>query len=234
MTQRYIGRHRKPSTVRRTVARSVSVGVIAGTATLAVALPSNAATDATWNRVAQCESSGNWHINTGNGYYGGLQFKQSTWVAFGGLKYAPRADLATKAQQIAVAERTLAGQGWKAWTCAAIVGATGAPTLRDVPATDGETKAPAKADATHPPRHAAVDPAPSSSDKTVAVLAEKKSTSDSADASGTYTVVAGDNLSTIAKTHDVAGGWKKLFEINKDIISNPDLIFPGQVLHLAA
>jgi septal ring factor EnvC (AmiA/AmiB activator) len=68
-----------------------------------------------WDAVALCESSGNWNINTGNGYYGGLQFSQSTWAAYGGTAYAPRADLATKSQQIAVAERVLAAQGAGAW-----------------------------------------------------------------------------------------------------------------------
>jgi multidrug efflux pump subunit AcrA (membrane-fusion protein) len=68
-----------------------------------------------WNAVALCESGGNWSINTGNGYFGGLQFSQPTWVAYGGLAYAPRADLATPAQQIAIAERVLAGQGRGAW-----------------------------------------------------------------------------------------------------------------------
>jgi hypothetical protein len=71
-----------------------------------------------WNAVAQCESGGNWSINTGNGYYGGLQFSQSTWDAFGGGAHAPRADLATPGQQIAVAEKVLAVQGPGAWpTC---------------------------------------------------------------------------------------------------------------------
>lgn len=68
-----------------------------------------------WDRLAQCESTSNWHINTGNGFYGGLQFQQSTWEAFGGLEYAPRADLATREEQIIVAERTLKGQTWNAW-----------------------------------------------------------------------------------------------------------------------
>ncbi|SBT92916.1 LysM domain-containing protein [Streptomyces sp. DI166] len=68
-----------------------------------------------WGCIAECESGGNWHINTGNGYYGGLQFWQPTWEEFGGLKYARRADLATKAQQIAVAQEVLAVQGWGAW-----------------------------------------------------------------------------------------------------------------------
>ncbi len=78
----------------------------------------NAASVSTWDKVAMLESSGDWHINTGNGFYGGLQFTQSTWSEFGGLKYAPRADLATKAQQITIAEKVLAVQGPRAWpTC---------------------------------------------------------------------------------------------------------------------
>jgi resuscitation-promoting factor RpfA len=88
-------------------AAAVSLGVLAA--------PASAAAPNDWDAVAQCESSGNWSINTGNGYYGGLQFSASTWAAFGGTEYAPRADLATKAQQIAVAERTLDGQGKGAW-----------------------------------------------------------------------------------------------------------------------
>ncbi|MFF3449841.1 transglycosylase family protein [Streptomyces sp. NPDC002667] len=68
-----------------------------------------------WTCLAQCESSGRWHANTGNGYYGGLQFWQPTWIRYGGLAYAPRADLATRAQQIKVAEKVLADQGWGAW-----------------------------------------------------------------------------------------------------------------------
>lgn len=68
-----------------------------------------------WDDLAQCEASGNWATNTGNGYYGGLQFLHSTWVSHGGLQYAARADLATRDQQIAVAERVLAGSGWGAW-----------------------------------------------------------------------------------------------------------------------
>jgi hypothetical protein len=75
-----------------------------------------------WTRVAMCESSGNWSINTGNGYYGGLQFSPTTWAEFGGLAYASRADLATKSQQIAIAEKVLMVQGPGAWpTCGALL-----------------------------------------------------------------------------------------------------------------
>jgi hypothetical protein len=69
----------------------------------AQAAPNYSSGNSVWDSIAQCESGGNWSINTGNGYYGGLQFAQGTWVAAGGLAYAPRADLATRDQQIAVA-----------------------------------------------------------------------------------------------------------------------------------
>ncbi|MER5536111.1 transglycosylase family protein [Streptomyces mirabilis] len=68
-----------------------------------------------WGCIAKCESGGRWHANTGNHHYGGLQFRQSTWVAFGGLAYARRADLARRKEQIKVAKRVVAVQGWGAW-----------------------------------------------------------------------------------------------------------------------
>ncbi|QQG96132.1 DUF348 domain-containing protein [Mycobacteroides chelonae] len=77
-----------------------------------------------WDALASCEAGGNWAINTGNGFYGGVQFDYGTWLAHGGAKYAPRADLATREEQIAIAEKTLAVQGWGAWpVCSARVGA---------------------------------------------------------------------------------------------------------------
>lgn len=88
-----------------------------GAPAAAAASPS-APTRTDWDAIAACESSGNWKANTGNGHYGGLQFSQSSWVAAGGLKYAPRADLATRREQIAVAERLAQLQGMSAWTCA--------------------------------------------------------------------------------------------------------------------
>ena len=86
----------------------VSVGV-------ATAAPSEAATLAQWDRLAQCESGRRWHINTGNGYYGGLQISSSTWRAYGGRKFAYQANRATRLQQIRIAERIKNGQGWGAW-----------------------------------------------------------------------------------------------------------------------
>ena len=68
-----------------------------------------------WDAVAACESGGDWSIDTGNGYYGGLQFAAGTWRSYGGEQFAPTADQATRDQQIAVAERVLDEQGWGAW-----------------------------------------------------------------------------------------------------------------------
>src|SRR5215467_6423736 len=93
---------------------------LAGTTGTVVALlsgvtPAQAAIISTWDKVAACESGGNWAINTGNGYYGGLQFSASTWAAYGGRSFASQANLATKAAQITVAERVLTSQGAGAW-----------------------------------------------------------------------------------------------------------------------
>lgn len=108
--------HRKPKNRRRAVAAgAVGVSTVAAALTVGGGSPASAASVTTWDKVADCESSGNWKINTGNGYYGGLQFSPSTWAAYGGRSYAPRADLATKTQQILVAEKVLKGQGPGAW-----------------------------------------------------------------------------------------------------------------------
>lgn len=116
--------HRKPKKKRRALLLGATgVTTVATALTVGAGSRASAATVATWDKVADCESSGNWAINTGNGYYGGLQFSQSTWAAYGGTRYAPRADLATKREQILVAEKTLAGQGPGAWpVCGARAG----------------------------------------------------------------------------------------------------------------
>lgn len=107
------GRHRKPTDTlnMKKIALGATVGLGGAVVVPVAASPAGAATAAEWDKTAQCESSGNWSINTGNGYYGGLQFTNSTWAAYGGTAYAPRADLATKEQQITVAERVL----WKGY-----------------------------------------------------------------------------------------------------------------------
>jgi hypothetical protein len=109
------GRHRKPTTSSVSVAKIAFTGAVLGGGSLAMAGQAAAASDTEWDQVARCESGGNWGINTGNGFYGGVQFAAGTWASHGGSQYAPSAQLATKDQQIAIAERVLASQGRGAW-----------------------------------------------------------------------------------------------------------------------
>lgn len=109
------GRHRKPAQSNVNIAKIAFTGAVIGGGSLALAGTAAAATDDEWDHVARCESGNNWGINTGNGYQGGLQFSPSTWSAHGGGKYAPSAHLASREQQIAIAEHVLATQGRGAW-----------------------------------------------------------------------------------------------------------------------
>ncbi|MEU0341273.1 FG-GAP-like repeat-containing protein [Streptomyces bobili] len=113
----------RPASARRSRAALV-VAIVAGLAApLVMSEPAAAASVTTWDKVAQCESGGNWSTNTGNGYYGGLQFSASTWTSYGGQVYASNAHLATKKQQILIAEKVLAGQGAGAWPhCGEVAG----------------------------------------------------------------------------------------------------------------
>jgi hypothetical protein len=119
-----IWRHADTTDGRRPRLRGGRAAVVALTATAALGATAGAAAaspsvrlEPDWDAIARCESGGDWKANTGNGHYGGLQFAQSSWIAAGGLKYAPRADLATRKEQIAVAERLAALQGMSAWAC---------------------------------------------------------------------------------------------------------------------
>ncbi|MFJ2719251.1 transglycosylase family protein [Streptomyces sp. NPDC087437] len=234
------GKHRRTSRTTRVIA-------LAGVAGAAVAAPlmavgdASAATASEWDAVAQCESGGNWSINTGNGFYGGLQFTNSTWAGYGGTAYASRADLASKSQQIAVAEKVLAGQGKGAWPVCG-KGLSGAAYTGGAPSSSSSASSSAAAPSSsssgssakstttrsteqQAANRSATRPAPS---RTVTTpTGEKVKKGD-----GEYKVVAGDTLSSIAAQHGVQGGWKKLFELNKNIVDNADLIYPGQQLHL--
>ncbi|MEV6180733.1 transglycosylase family protein [Streptomyces sp. NPDC052016] len=222
------GKHRRPSKATRAIA-------VAGVATAAVAAPlmtagsASAATAAEWDTVAQCESGGNWSINTGNGYYGGLQFSASTWAAYGGTQYASTADKATKSQQIEIAEKVLAGQGKGAWpVCgkglsnAAYTGGSSGDS-----GSSSNSGAATRSTEQQSASRSAERPA-ATSQKTVTTPTGKKVKK----GDGEYKVVAGDTLSTIAQEQGVKGGWEKLFELNKDIVEDADLIYPGQQLHL--
>ena len=199
-----------PRTSTRRSSRRRTAGLLTGGALLLAPLvgvgPAAAADAATWDRLAECESGGDWSINTGNGYYGGLQFSQSTWEGFGGTQYAARADLASRQQQIATAEKTLAVQGWGAWpACSAKLG-LGEADKGSAPA----PAAPAPAAPAPVPAPAAPAAAPSE---------------------GTYEVRPGDTLSRIAARNGIP--WRDLYALNRAVVGgDPGLIFPGQVLRL--
>ena len=152
-----MGRH---SAKNKSIATKFAASTVAVGAAAAIMAPNAAAApDSDWDRLAQCESGGNWAINTGNGYNGGLQFSAQTWQAFGGGEFAPTANLATREQQIAVAERTLAQQGWGAWpACSASLGLNSAPTPRNVSAAPAPAAPQAPAEAPKAVQEAAEEP----------------------------------------------------------------------------
>ncbi|MCX4881289.1 MULTISPECIES: transglycosylase family protein [unclassified Streptomyces] len=219
------GKHRRPSKATRAAA-------IAGVTGVAIAAPlmaagnASAATASEWDAVAQCESGGNWSINTGNGYYGGLQFSASTWAAYGGTQYAAQANQAGKAQQIAVAEKVLAAQGKGAWP---VCGTGLSSAAYNGAGASGSSTANRSADSQAASRSSERPAAKTEkSQKTVTTPTGKKVKK----GDGEYKVVKGDTLSSIAEKHGVKGGWQKLFKLNKDIVSDANLIYPGQQLHL--
>ncbi|MFH7600168.1 transglycosylase family protein [Streptomyces racemochromogenes] len=239
------GKHRRGS-------KAVRIVTLAGVAGVAVAAPlmaagsASAATVSEWDKVAACESGGNWSINTGNGYYGGLQFSASTWAAYGGKAYAAQANQASKSQQIAIAEKVLKGQGKGAWPSCGVglsnsayngggstttpakpkpetkpAPAKPAPAKPSAPKADTETKSSGSGSGNWTPSK----PAPSKP--------SAPKTGSPATGNGSYTVQEGDTLGTIAEANGVKGGWEKLFDLNKDTVQDADLIFPGQKLKLS-
>ncbi|KUN87899.1 transglycosylase [Streptomyces bungoensis] len=220
-------KHRRPSKATRALALAGVTGA-AVAAPLMAAGDASAATASQWDAVAQCESGGNWSINTGNGYYGGLQFSASTWAAYGGTAYAAQANQASKAQQIAVAEKVLAAQGKGAWpVCGTGLSSTPYNGTAAAPSTN-TTRSGDQQAASRSAKRPSVSSSKTSGSKTVTTPTGKKVKK----GDGEYKVVKGDTLSTIATKHHVQGGWKKLFDLNKDIVQTADLIYPGQQLHL--
>ena len=250
----------KNTSIRRTAAALAIGGAVAATMSMPAA---NAVDGATWDALAQCESGGNWSINTGNGFYGGLQFTQQSWNGVG-MSGSPAN--ATRAQQIEAGERLLAIQGWGAWpACSAKLGLYGktgaaptyteptttvaaqsqtqqtytAPAAQAAPAAPAAQAAPAAVEApaaapAAPAAPAAVE-APAAAPAAPAVEAPAAApVAAPKAAAGTYTVVPGDSLSLIASKLGVAGGYQAIAAANTDIIYNVDLIFPGQVLNIPA
>ncbi|MFB7666685.1 transglycosylase family protein [Kitasatospora sp. NPDC056138] len=216
---------------------AVAVLPVAG---LVTATTASAASVSTWDKVAQCESTGNWSINTGNGLYGGLQFTSSTWAAFGGTQYAAQANQATKDQQIAVAEKVLASQGPGAWpVCSVKAGLTkgGAAPQVDTAARTGASKAAPKSVEQPVEQKRAEHRVDRKADSAAQAPASKGDGAKNSGVKGsgvkgsgaTYTVKSGDTLSSIAAEKGL--DWKALYSDNSGVVGgDPNLILPGQVL----
>jgi nucleoid-associated protein YgaU len=218
------GRHRAPSTASKLRRRAATVAATAGVAAVAPLLASAPAhaDSVNWDAIAQCESGNNWSTNTGNGYYGGLQFSSGTWNAYGGGKYAPTANQASRSQQIAVAEKVLAGQGIGAWpTCGKRSGSSASYTNRNSEGSSQRSESTSTRSQSgttkkyYPKKHR-------STQRTDATVQTSPA------GTGSYVVKAGDTLSKIAAARGVDGGWRAIWAANRGSIENPNLIFIGQ------
>ena len=214
----------------RTIVGGLAFAGIAATGVGLAATPANAASGSTWDQLAQCESGGNWAINTGNGYYGGLQFNLGTWQANGG---SGNPASASREAQIAVAERVLASQGWGAWpACSAklgLSGTTGAAPQAAAPAAPQQQAAPQQAAPKATTQAAPMAVAPAAPKAAVSSMPAAVPTSGK-----TYTIQSGDTLDTIATKLNIDGGYMKLWAANTSTIDDANLIYAGQELQLPA
>ncbi|MFH8588722.1 transglycosylase family protein [Streptomyces celluloflavus] len=199
--------------------RSVTAAAVllaAGALNLAAEGPAEARSARTWDLLAGCESGGNWHTDTGNGFSGGLQIAHPTWRSNGGGAYASRAARATRQQQIQVAERVLARQGWRAWpACSASLGLRSTASRDTTPHTTAPPRKAAET-APEPLRH-------SRSRKSRDDAGRHRKTTES------VVVNSGDTLSGIAYAHGM--NWQDFYRRNRqEIGTDPNLIFPGMRL----
>jgi|SRR5690242_10178577 len=178
-----------------------------------------------WDAVAKCESGNNWHINTGNGYYGGLQFDRGTWLSNGGGKYASRADLASREQQIAIANILYSHRGLSPWPVCGKYGRTGGGSTTTTKAPQKTVKsAPAPKKSTAPKAAPKTFVHPGNEVNALPEVHPGYAISCRAH----YVVKKGDYLSKIAVGYHTT--WQAIYNVNRDIVSNPDLIYPGQNL----
>ncbi|MCH6160694.1 transglycosylase family protein [Streptomyces marispadix] len=282
------GRHRRP---RQAPDFMVAAGVTGAGLVLPLlgATTASAADNTTWDAVAECESGGLWSANEDNGYYGGLQLDQETWEQYGGKEYAERPDLASRDQQITVAESLLDEEGTESFgDCAESTGLSqdseGSPDVDpdgsevadgpvaerpyptspspDAPEDEsgdtgsGETTEPSESpdpsgsagdggssydpddptspddSASHPSRDES-DGRGDAEDGGSGTDSGDSGTGSDGQGNGEYRVEHGDSLSGIAEEQHVKGGWRELYERNRDVIgSDPCLIITGQELRL--
>jgi len=204
----------------RRAAQVVLVGAIAATP---LALGTGlASADTDWDELAQCESGGDWSINTGNGFGGGLQFTDSTWEAFGG---SGDPEDAGREEQIAVAERVKAEQGMNAWpTCSKKTGNT------DSSANSESSSSSSSSSSSDAESSSDSDSGSSAETEDVDTTEAEPAQAVSPAAPGTaYTVASGDTLSEIASAHGVS--WQSIAQTNA--LGDPDTITPGQQLKVS-
>ncbi|WP_405838574.1 transglycosylase family protein [Streptomyces sp. NBC_01518] len=219
----------------RTTAVLAGAALLAPLGLLAASGNAVAADSGVWDRIAQCESGGNWHINTGNGYYGGLQFSAGTWRAYGGSAYAATADQASKSAQIAVAGKVQRAQGWGAWpVCSARAGASGsAPAASSGAVSEKSTKKSSSGSKSESATGSTKKQSTKKATPSKPAQAPARGTNNASRGTsrGDYTVREGDTLSAIAAQHGTT--WRKVYAANKSVIgADPDLIVPGQQLDL--
>ena len=207
------GRRRKPNPTKRNI--GLATAPLVAAIPLVSASSASAAGAGPWDRLASCESGGNWHINTGNGYYGGVQFADGTWDGWGGERYASRADLATKAEQIVIAAKLVENSGWGSWpACSSRLG-LGAEERRVALDIAAELKAAMNGDSTAGDSQTSGDR--TQDDQTAAEQRVKDNRVDTERASrgkhrkqrdttdlATYRVKSGDTLSSIARLFDTS------------------------------
>ncbi|WP_328302014.1 LysM peptidoglycan-binding domain-containing protein [Actinomycetospora sp. NBC_00405] len=227
------GRHRaprRPGLLGRATLAVVAAGAPVVPAALLAAPAAHADTD--WDALAECESSGNWAINTGNGFGGGLQFTDSTWRSFGG---SGQPEDASREEQIQVAERVKAEQGMNAWpTCSKKTGNTDDSPNSSVPsAGSSDSDADSDAGSGSASDDEDSDSGSSSGSSSEEATPETRTVRDTptSGSAGSYTVKAGDTLSSIAASQGAT--WRTLAQANPDVATDPDLIFPGQTLTMS-
>ena len=205
----------------KTLSRIASVAAAAALAggVSVTAAQSASAEDVNWDAIANCESGGDWSTNTGNGYYGGLQFSQSTWAAYGG---SGSASDASREEQIAVAERVLAGQGLGAWP---VCGAN-AYSQGDYPATNTEGSS---YDYDYSYQDGSYDYAYEDTSSYDYGYDYSESYEATREATGTYEIQPGDTLSSIAEAHGTT--WQELAALNSTIV-DANLIYAGETINV--
>lgn len=216
-----------------------TVGLL-GAGFMAVAPAASADTGSDWDRLAECESGGDWSINTGNGYYGGLQFSQQSWEAVGGSGLPSDA---SKEEQIQRAEQLRQIQGWGAWpSCSAQLGLSGDPSGTPAAAeAEQQESAPAEQEtqvetSQTENQEAADQQAPVEEPAPVeeqAPAPQKAGSQDVAASGETYTVQSGDTLSKIADAWGISD-WNDLYQVNAEVVTDPALIYVGQELQIPA